>query len=126
MNKPSKKLQEIWRKRLAKSGFVDIERPNDETGMLRTTTTSGSTIPLRRLNWELQAQYYQYATSFLNDYEFDSNLERIIWEYHSNGISTRNISKILNKVRKKKILRMKVWNTITRLRKEMKVMYGIK
>lgn len=122
---PSKELQAIWKKKLKDSKFIDLEG-DDEYGLLRTTTTSGGVIDKRRSTWEIQQEYFKLATYFLNDYKFKSHIERIIWEYHSNGISTRDIANTLNKVRKKRILRMTVWRTVKRLAEEMKKMYGVK
>ncbi len=39
------------------------------------------------------------AGQFLNNYNFRSKLEKVIWEYHCNGISYRNIAKLLRKVK---------------------------
>ncbi len=112
------KLKANWYSKLARSGFEDIEQ--DEEYLKRGV----STIDPRRVTWESQAQYYQMTTDFLNDYEFNSNLERIIWEYHSNGISGRDIAITLTKA-KQPINRMTVWRVIKRLESEMKKIYGV-
>ncbi len=62
------------------------------------------------------------AESFLNDYKFESRVERIIWEYHANGISIRDIVKLLQKVRIKRH-KEQVNAVIMFLRAAMKKMY---
>ncbi len=124
MTKPSKKLAAIWKEKLKKSGFHDLEI--DNKGTLENNSTSGGFLDKRRVTWQSQAEYYQYTTYFLNDYPFNNRIEQIIWEYHSNGMSTRDIANTLNKVRKKKILRMTVWRIVKRLSEKMKEMYDIK
>ncbi len=113
------KLKDAWYKKLAKSGFVDVER--DEVYLKRNV----STIDYRRVTWESQADYYHMTTHFLNDYAFKNNRQRNIWEYHSNGISTRDIAKILNKVSKKKVTKDTIRMVIFELREEMKKLYGV-
>lgn len=63
------------------------------------------------------------ATKFLNDYKFETNRERIIWEYHTEGISVRDIVKLLKKARLKRVYRRIVWETISKLENTMKKMY---
>lgn len=117
------KLQAKWDAKLKKFGFHDIE--SRATGRLENNTTSGGVIDKRRVTWESQAEYYALARYFLNDYDFKDNVERIIWEYHTEGISIRDITDILNKVRKKKVSRKPIWETVHRLENEMKKMYGV-
>jgi hypothetical protein len=112
------KLKALWYKKLERSGFKDIEQ--DEVYFKNSNV---SVIDQRRVTWQSQAEYYQMATDFLNVHPFKSRVERIIWEYHANGISTRDIADILNKVRKNKILRMTVWRIVKRLEIIMKKMY---
>jgi hypothetical protein len=117
------KLQVKWDKKLKKSGFIDLEPIRN--GRLTNTTESNGVLDKRRDNrWEAEAEYYRLATYFLNDYEFESNFQRIIWEYHANGISYRNIVKILKKV-KRKTDRQTICEIIRELREIMLKMYGI-
>lgn len=113
------KLKSEWYKRLAESGFEDIEQ--DEIYLKRGT----SLIDRRRVTWESQAEYYQMATYFLNEYKFESNLERAMWEYHMNAISVRDIAQTLGEVLKKYIPRMNVWRVINRLERAMFKKYGV-
>lgn len=42
--------------------------------------------------YESKVSYYQWARSKLNDGRFDSEKDKLIWEYHAEGLSTRQIS----------------------------------
>lgn len=117
-----KKLKAKWDNKLAKSGFEELET---KSGDLRNTTKSGGVIDKRRVTWEQQQEYYYLATHFLNDHEFKNKNEEIIWEYHSNGMSIRNIVETLNKVRKKKTDRQTVWEIVKALSNEMKTLYKV-
>lgn len=120
------KLKKIWYDKLEKSGFDDIE---DDQERLK----SYSSIFVRkdqRMNaldtWQAKAAYYSMAEQFLNDFEFESKFQRIVWEYHANGISIRDISKLLKKARvKRTINRDAIWLIIKELEHEMKVMYKV-
>ena len=116
------KLLDKWNKKLEKSGFHDIETKN---GDLENNSTSGGVIDARRVTWETQQEYYYLATHFLNDYEFKNRFEQIVWEYHANGISIRDIVETLNKVRRKKTDRQTVWEIVKALRTEMKKLYKV-
>jgi hypothetical protein len=111
-------LQKTWYEKLKRKGFSDIEKNEyDFKG------TMESFLDKRRVTWQATEEYYRLSTHFLNDHKFASRIEQIIWEYHTNGISGRDIADILNKVRKKKILRMTVWRIVKRLENIMKDKY---
>ena len=119
------KLQAKWDAKLKKSGFTDLEPLRG--GRLTNTTTSNGILDKRRDDrWEADAEYYRLATHFLNDHEFKNRFEEIVWEYHSNGISVRNIAKTLNKVRWKKTDYQTVWEIVKELRQLMFKKYGVK
>ena len=95
-NKEYEKLKTIWYKRLKKSGFTDIERnEKDFNG------GGSSRFARSRYIAELPArtEYYNLANRFLLEHEFTSELERIIWEYHANGIGSRNMAKLLRQTK---------------------------
>lgn len=113
------KLRAIWYKKLDKAGFKDIERDEDN---LKSWTATKVNRSLH--SWESKEAYYQMATNFLSDYTFASNTEKLIWEYHAEGISTRDIAKLLkNKVKTMVVSRTTMWATVRRLEKIMKKMY---
>lgn len=117
-NKTYQQLRDIWYKKLAKT-FDDIE---DKDGNLKSFTYSQVKSHIHL--WESNAHYYELASALLNEHEFESNRERIIWEYHSNGLSTRDITRLLKKV-KIQTNRQTVWETISNLQQIMKKRYQV-
>lgn len=118
-----KKLQKKWYKKLEDEDFNDVEQDEEYLKQFaRIDTRYCGPI-------EAKIEYYRLATHFLNDYKFLSRFEYTIWMYHTEGISARNIAKILNRIKKrykkKNIERMMIWRVISRLAKEMKLLYGI-
>ncbi len=120
MSEPSEydKLRAEWYKKLKDEGYEDIE--SSETHLRFYSSTFAREKSL--LSWEAKQAYYQMATTFLAENRFRSKLERIIWEYHANGMSGRDIAKTLEKV-KIHINRMTVWRIVSRLEKKMKKKY---
>lgn len=114
-----KKLKAIWYKKLQKQGFKDIE---NESGYLKTWS---SYFGEKRVNdrRELREPYYDMATIFLNEYEFKTNLDKIIWGHHARGEDIRSIAIIVTKARHKKISFQNVFVIVKRLAVEMKKMY---
>lgn len=111
--------REVWYKKLKRSGFEDIEM--NETQLKRYSTDFNTVTVVR--TYEAKTEYYSMARRFLNSFQFETPRERIIWEYHSNAISCRNIAKILNKISRKKTNKDLVNIIIKRLTKEMKKLY---
>lgn len=108
------KLKAKWYGKLKKDGFEDIELDEDT---LSTYSTEFVRKRAKNQNggFQIKADYYYMANHFLNQYPFKTPLERIIWEYHANGISARNIAQLLTKARRKRVGRMTVWRVIDRL-----------
>lgn len=115
----------IWYKKLEESGFVDIEQDEDN---LKSWSAKFATKKSQEL-WKAKESYYHMATHFLNDYKFETPIEKIIWEYHAEAISVQDISRILRKLRyrklgqRSKIDHNSVWAVISKLEKIMKNMY---
>lgn len=125
MARPKKQLtlkeqQELWYKKLQKEGFEDIE--SDEHHLkFYTSQFAAKFIPE---TWQAKARYYQMATNFLEEYKFNTKLEQVVWEYHVNAISYRDIAKILKKVRLvKNTNRTTIYKMIKRLKEKMFDMY---
>lgn len=92
-----KKLKKLWYKKLKASGFHDIE---DADNSRLKGGASGMKYQARYgegVYQQTRQEYYYAAYQFLNSHEFDKERDRIIWEYHANGISARNIKKLLEK-----------------------------
>ncbi len=117
-----KALQKVWYDKLAKSGFEDIERDEENLKFPLINKFSESEKETYLEHWKAQRDYYYMATHFLNSYKFETKLEEIIWAYHAEGISVRDIAKLLNRVKKEKTNRTSVWQIIKKLEKTMKTL----
>lgn len=122
-NKPSEyeRLRAIWYAKLKKQGFTDIEQDEDNLKSWSAKFTSKSFLK----NFHTKQAYYHMATSLLNDHKFNNRLEKTIWEYHANGISVREIVKMLRKAGIPKMSRGPVWETIHKLEGVMKALYQV-
>lgn len=112
----------IWYKKLAKTGFVDIEYPGGE---IRRTIPASIENKDPLLVQSVQ-EYYNLASQFLNDYKFQNELERVIWTYHTEGLGVRAIASTLRKARILKRDRTYIWAIVHRLELAMKEMYKVK
>lgn len=120
------KLKAKWYAKLAKSNFKDIEKNEYELiepSSIFTRTKGRSESSLTEVGWAAKRDYYNMATDFLAVHPFESKIDRIIWEYHANGLSCRDIAATLNKVRKKKTDKTSVWEIVHKLEVIMKKMY---
>lgn len=114
-----KKLQAKWYKKLAKSGFKDIEESEDrlkqghgryipeqiKKGRLRVTEYNNKAYTARNKNTiaqegeaiqlltEAKQRYYELARQFCHEYEFKTAREASIWAEHAEGVSARSIAK---------------------------------
>jgi hypothetical protein len=114
------RVRDVWYKKLEDQGFDDIEYRD---GSLRHAKGARSVTWERDDLKQLVQDYYCMAYHFLNDYQFDTELDKIIWEYHTNGISVRNIAKLLNEAKVCQTDRNHVWKTIKKLEVIMKGLY---
>lgn len=89
-----KKLQREWYKKLEDDGFKDIEQ--DEYGLKHWSSHWNTRHSIEEIQSKIS--YYEMADKFLSTHKFDSEVERAIWEYHSNGIGSRDIVITLAKV----------------------------
>ncbi len=134
MPKPKKKqpkaktleeLQVEWYAKIkdADPTWRDIER--DENTLKEYSTSRRNSAHMTVLNWQANAQYYQMASDFLNDYRFDNAFEKTVWMYHSEGLSKYEISRIFRKLNPKKrgYGTDKMYLVVVRLRKSMFAMY---
>lgn len=83
-----------WYEKLAKTGFVDVEYTDWNTGesgnLLQGITTAQM---LRRgvPTTQEQQRYYELARQYLHSHSF-TRLGRMVWKRHSEGIGTRDIA----------------------------------
>lgn len=89
MKEPSEKLKAKWYKKLADSGFEDIERPD---GSLKTEVDYRSMDGTRGDGLEDGRQeYYEIAQDYLNRGKFATLLDYTVWKLHAEGVSYRDI-----------------------------------
>lgn len=111
-------LKDIWYEKLKQDGFEDIEHDEDHLKSWASDFKRARSLH----SWQAKASYYYMAEHFLREHRFKSKKEKIIWEYHSNGTSIRNIVLTLKKVNIEST-RQSVWETLSRLEKLMKKKY---
>lgn len=116
------RIKDVWYDKLKKSGFKDIEHSDESMNSGRPRVFRGASA---KAPVELQAiqDYYCMSYYFLNEYPFDSELDKVMWEYHSNGIAIRGIVKLINATQVEKTNRIRVWKTIQKLENIMKGLY---
>lgn len=115
-------IQKKWYAKLKKSGFEDAERPEGDRFALKNPSEACKRDIVIK-DYYAKLEYYSMARKFIHDYKFESNLEKVIWEYHSEGVSVRNIAKLLKKVKVMKPNKDNVALIVARLADEMKKMY---
>lgn len=106
-----KRLKAAWDKKLAKSGFKDIEVADSPKELLKTWDTykfNKFTNPPKqpsknsyddnndpRRFYERQDYYLKCAHLLTSNYKFKSAKHRRIWELHSEGLSFAEIARAL-------------------------------
>lgn len=114
-SKEFKKLQDKWYGKLEKSGFVDLEQAD---GNLKSWS-SGAYRDYEDPNLrESKEEYYRLAGQFLHSFKFESKRERTIWEFHSRGVSIRDIVGLLAR-RNIRTCRFTVHQVLQKLKKEL-------
>lgn len=95
-----KKLQKEWYKKLEDTGFNDIEKNESSEYNVKRPVSKRFTEKnklFRKGTWVVKQEYYDMALEFLNVYPFPRELDKVIWEYHANGLTVRDISQTLLK-----------------------------
>jgi len=124
-SKEFKDLQKEWYQKLADTGFVDLEQHELHSRRYRSSGVKKYGKYSQEWN-DSKAEYYNLAGKFLNEYRFRNRIQKVIWEYHTNGISTRDIADILNRTNVVKTNRTYVWEIVRDLRIKMKARYLVK
>lgn len=116
-------LKKIWYKKLEESGFEDLEA--DETRMKKSLQTifNRKSVTEQYGGWQAKAAYYQMCDRFLLEHPFTTELEKAIWEYHTNAISFRDIAETLKKANILPASRQSVFRVVHRLETIMKARY---
>lgn len=111
--------QKKWYELLAQSGFEDLEYFDSKMQPKDWMKGTSKFVPINEYNsvdepslvYESTYEYYHQAEQSSKEIQFESEIDRQVWELHSMGISLRNIGKqlgfshpkalrILNKYRK--------------------------
>ena len=114
-----KKLQALWYKKAEESGYKDIEYKNGSMSASHLRSPRQKHAVYR----ESIAEYYSMCYHFLNEYAFENEVEKVIWEYHTERISARNIALLLQKAGIRKKRKTAVWQIIKALEAKMKAKY---
>jgi len=114
------KERAIWYAKLKEDGFEDIEQDEDN---LKVWSSYFSRKAQSREFMESKTTYYYLATKFLDEYEFETPLDKSIWTYHEAAVSVRDIAKILAKAKIVDVSYVTIWKTIERLSFIMKKLY---
>lgn len=96
-SKDFKKLQNKWYKKLAKTGFQDIEEDHHGSQKLKHYCSNYFWIQYKPERFNARAEYFVAAGHFLYSYKFESELEKRIWLRHSEGETIIGIVAILRK-----------------------------
>lgn len=106
MNKQKlKRLTAQWYKKLADSGFVEIEDVNSPNEMLKRWTSEISTRHTAQTLQDRQ-DYYLRASHLLESEHWPNPVDKQIWALFCEGHSTRTIYEMINVRRKKRSTRI--------------------
>lgn len=97
-----KRLKAQWYSKLAKSGFEDIERNENELILWHSEYFLGDRRHATAVV-EGKINYYRIAGQFLHDHAFNNAHEKEMWRLHAEGKSIRDIMKVLKKFSKRKV-----------------------
>jgi hypothetical protein len=95
-----KSLNNKWQEKLKKDGFQEQEESMEVTDIHGVKKVGdrlknwASNLFRGRFNstqYEAQVTYYRLAGQFLHDHNFDSRVEKEIWEQHAKGLSMPKI-----------------------------------
>lgn len=119
-NKELQKLQKLWKYKLKRSGFKDIENKHGDVMVstfdrVRSGWNNGMSYETIKVKHDAAEEYYRLAGHFLHDHKFESSLDLRIWTFHSQGKSVREISRLL-KISKIKYTKSPVHRVIERLK----------
>lgn len=117
-NKSYEELRDEWYAKLKDGGFQDIE---DKQGRI-LEWSSRFAAKHDQVDMDAKLAYAQMADRFLDEYKFDTELEKTIWAYHANAISVRDIAVMLQKVGIN-YHKDKVHGVVKKLKKSMFSMY---
>lgn len=124
-NKPQEpnefqRLNEEWQQKLKDTGFKDIENKNYDLMSFHGTLFNGHKRTQDSTEYmESKLQYFQMASSLLNDYRFKTKLDKTVWTYHAEGKKNTEIFKLLGE----KLKLTKINGIVLALKEKMKKKY---
>ena len=90
------KTQNIWYKKLADSGFADLEWLDKKSGAGHATPFLRDSLWKYRNIGAFEAsqtlEYYNAAQEFSQVFTFPSKLHKFVWSLHAEGLSYRRIA----------------------------------
>ena len=90
------KLRNKWYTKLTNSGFHDLEWHDPATSQGQNSPFLSQKLPkLAYTDYLSIYNYYNYARSFLRHGKFKTAVHRLVWRYHSQGFTYREIIKKL-------------------------------
>ena len=89
-----KELEQHWYDLLKQNGFDDLEDTSRSGRPLKSWHDHKFKHVLPSVS-QLADDYYRAAEHLLLTYQFKSERDRLIWFYHSQGISKRKIARLL-------------------------------
>ncbi len=108
-------LNKVWKKKLKKSGFEDIEQDEDT---LKLWYSEYYKTRYTATTFAAKEEYYILASQFLHSHKFIDKKEEAIWALYSEGYSIRKIVKAL-KSRHFKVYKNEVNKIVRTLSKVM-------
>jgi hypothetical protein len=87
-------IQVEWTEKLKAAGFKDIEyiHPDGNPGFMSSALGCES-WPVDESRARVRFLYYNMAAKFLWDFNFEKPRHKLVWRYHSLGMSLRQIEK---------------------------------
>lgn len=82
-------LQKTWYKALESNSFIDIEAKKHHTSV---SEVLGLKDFQTQDTYTAKVDYYSWARSKANEGKFENKKDKLIWQLHSKGLSTRKIS----------------------------------
>lgn len=113
MSRPSRELEALWYKKLAKEGFSEIEDTQSEARLL-VSWHSFKYQDMDAIKIQSIRLYYEEASHILETYCFENKTQRLIWELHAAGLTEREIGTRIRKYKKSMI-----HNVISKIAREI-------
>jgi hypothetical protein len=108
-----KELDYEWKQKLEDSGFQDIEKSED--GYKLRKQTFDAEEPIKH---QMQVEQNNLCHRILSEYSFKRDLDKLIFELHTQGLSVRQIESYLTKHAYKSIYFTRIGRIINQIKKD--------